>query len=105
MEATVFGAPEMYDGYSALQLQHIVDELATCSAAEAGTGARRPRVRVPHDPAPPIGDAASARLADFPPSRIDLPALRALAWEDGRVELVGLLRMLDDPAAFEARLK
>eukprot|EP00660_Eupelagonema_oceanica_P014453 gene14453-23766_t len=106
MGAVVFGAPELYDGYSALQLQHFVDELARCAVAEAGSDAPRPHIRVPHDP-PPAGGAAAAagRLAAFPPSRIDLPALRALAWECGRHELVGLLRMLDDPTEFEARLK
>eukprot|EP00662_Eupelagonemidae_sp_cell21_P034898 gene34898-29178_t len=36
MGATVFGAPELYDGYSAYQLQRFIDELACCAVAEAG---------------------------------------------------------------------
>eukprot|EP00662_Eupelagonemidae_sp_cell21_P051285 gene51285-63985_t len=130
MGAAVYGAAELYDGYSALQLQRFVDELALCAAAEAGAAGRRPRVRVPHDapsagepgpaPVPPtlpgrpplVEDGLSdsrgggaPRLSAFPASRIDLAALRALAREDGRSELVELLRMLDDPAAFAARLR
>ncbi len=96
---------ELYDGYSSWLLRGFAAELESCRLAEEGTA----QASAPRPPAHVAGMSRGpsnpdAHLSPFPAGRLDLVAVRAMAAAEGHHELVPLLRMLDDPAAFRARM-